>query len=204
MNSRVELPNPATPRDVADQLALERIGHNKFRSMKGAPFGPGVVRNGEPRPRAFGGHVYAQAAYAASKTVSNEYFIHVCSVYVCRRWPTDIWNVLQSVTGYFVNIGLADESFIYNVTVIRDGKSYCVRRVDVWQGDNQICFSSICSFKKVEPTFLDTQIPRNFEKEYRAVLKGVNPQNLPLNTITNVRNFRSVITNWSIKISNLM
>jgi acyl-CoA thioesterase len=77
------------------------------------------------------------------------------------------------VTGYFITIGLADEPFIYNVEVVRDGRSYCVRKVDVWQGDDQVCFSSICSFKKVEPNFLDAQIPRELEKEYQALLKGV-------------------------------
>jgi acyl-CoA thioesterase II len=78
------------------------------------------------------------------------------------------------------------------VEVVRDGRSYCVRKVDVLQGDDQICFSAICSFKKVEPNFLDAQIPRDLDTDYQALLKGVKPQDLPLNKTLNVRNFKSV------------
>jgi acyl-CoA thioesterase len=90
MSARIELPNPTVPRDWAEQMSLEKIGNNKFRSLKGAPFGPPFMKNGEQRARAFGGHVYAQAAYAASRTVSDGFFIHVCeirgpaSVLICR------------------------------------------------------------------------------------------------------------------------
>ena len=79
MSVRIELPNPAVERDFAEQMSLERVGTSRFRSLKGAPFGPPFMKNGEMRARAFGGHVYAQATYAASRTVSDGFFVHVRS-----------------------------------------------------------------------------------------------------------------------------
>jgi acyl-CoA thioesterase len=63
-------------------MRLEKTGESRFRSTFGAPFGNFVTRDGEQRPRAFGGHCFAQAAYAASKTVDSKYLIHV------GTWPS--------------------------------------------------------------------------------------------------------------------
>ena len=35
------------------------------------------------------------------------------------------------MTGYFTVLGLADEPFTYHVTVVRTGKNYSVRNVNV-------------------------------------------------------------------------
>jgi acyl-CoA thioesterase len=79
MGLRVELPDPEVPRSWAVQMGLEQISKTTFRSTAGAPYGGNFTRlkNGEPRPRAFGGHVYAQALYACSKTVATGFSIHV-------------------------------------------------------------------------------------------------------------------------------
>lgn len=77
MARRVPLPSPDKELTWAQQMGLERIGDNLFRSTAGTPFGSFVTRNGEQRPRAYGGHVYAQAVYAASKTVGKSFIIHV-------------------------------------------------------------------------------------------------------------------------------
>ncbi len=77
------------------------------------------------------------------------------------------------MTGYFTLIGLADDSFIYSVSTVRDGGNYCVRRVDVSQGleRSKICFTAICSFKTPEPNFLNLQPPRrDLLKEYAYLL----------------------------------
>jgi len=52
-------------------MALERIDATTFRSIA-RPYAPG---NGN---RAFGGHVYAQAVYAAAQTVGEGFLVHVC------------------------------------------------------------------------------------------------------------------------------
>jgi hypothetical protein len=52
-------------------MALERIDDNTFLSIA-KPWSPG---NGN---RAYGGRMYAQAAYAASQTVGKGFVVHVC------------------------------------------------------------------------------------------------------------------------------
>ena len=52
-------------------MALERIDATTFRSIA-RPYAPG---NGNT---AFGGHVYAQAVYAAAQTVGKGFLVHVC------------------------------------------------------------------------------------------------------------------------------
>lgn len=76
-----------SPLSFVDLMALERLedttvlshastlGREKietFRSLA-APFPPGEGT------RSFGGHVYAQSAYAASKTVGKGFVVHVSS-----------------------------------------------------------------------------------------------------------------------------
>jgi acyl-CoA thioesterase len=58
-------------------MALKQIDATTFKSTMGAPGGVTMMKNGEERPRAFGGHVYAQAVFAASKTVNPEFMVHV-------------------------------------------------------------------------------------------------------------------------------
>jgi acyl-CoA thioesterase len=52
-------------------MALKQTGDNVFESL--TPAWPPA-----PFTRAFGGHVYAQAVYAASKTVEKGLVVHVC------------------------------------------------------------------------------------------------------------------------------
>jgi acyl-CoA thioesterase len=77
MPRRVPLPSPEKKRTWAEQMALEQIGESTYRSLNGTPYGSYTIKNGEPRARAYGGHVYAQAVYAASKTVKKGMMIHV-------------------------------------------------------------------------------------------------------------------------------
>jgi acyl-CoA thioesterase len=85
------------------------------------------------------------------------------------------------MTGYFTVIGLADEPFMYDVNDVRNGRNYCVKRVEVWQGDeSQICFSGICSFKKPEKDFIDVQEKKNMEEKYSLLLGGKKVSELPI------------------------
>ena len=56
-----------------DLFKLERIDDKTFRSTA-SPFTAGSTG------RAYGGHVYAQAAWAAAQTVTKGFIIHVCWV----------------------------------------------------------------------------------------------------------------------------
>lgn len=61
-------------RPFAELMQLETIDGDTFRSIA-PPFAPGgPVGVG----RSYGAHVYAQAAYAASKTVDKGFLLHVC------------------------------------------------------------------------------------------------------------------------------
>ena len=51
-------------------MALEKIDQHTFRSIA-TPFSPGSFG------RAYGGHVYAQAVWAAAQTVAKGFTVHV-------------------------------------------------------------------------------------------------------------------------------
>lgn len=72
-----------SPQPFIELMALERLDDasptfdqpekvERFKSLA-APFSAGEGMMG------FGGHCYAQSAYAASKTVEKGFLIHVCS-----------------------------------------------------------------------------------------------------------------------------
>lgn len=58
----------------------------RFQSLS-APFPPGEGT------RSFGGHVYAQSAYAASKTVGKGFVVHVCSIVLLSCVLTERTNI---------------------------------------------------------------------------------------------------------------
>ena len=60
---------------------------------------------------------------------------------------------------------------------MRDGKSYCQRQVDVWQDEatQELCFTSICAFKKPEATVNDRQHDVAVGEKYAAALAGRQP-----------------------------
>jgi len=125
---------------------------------------------------AYGGHVYAQAVWAASLGVKEGMVVH-------------------NVHGYFTLGGLLDRPYIYTVTNISDGRSYCTRSIivrqpvsstltlpsgifDIKQSSRQlgkICFACLVSFKRDEPWGIGHQAKIDLEKTYDVVIKGKNP-----------------------------
>lgn len=94
-----EMPSPLS---FVELMALERLDDTKshanpnepekverFRSLS-APYPPGES------DRAFGGHAYAQSAYAASKTVEKGFVIYVSPM---ELYALEI-NLNNSSTGY--------------------------------------------------------------------------------------------------------
>lgn len=106
--------------DLLNLLVLDKISDNEF--------------NGESKtvgsPIVFGGQVLAQALNAASRTVNSE-------------------RVLHSMHAYFLETGDLEQSITYNVSVIRDGGSFSVRRVTAQQKATTI-FILAASFHKPE------------------------------------------------------
>ncbi|KAF2417416.1 acyl-CoA thioesteras-like protein [Tothia fuscella] len=132
----------------AKLMKLEKIDENTFRSTVSA-YGPTGGENG-----AYGGHVYAQSAWAAAQTVKEGFVIH-------------------NVTGWFVLGGMPKEHFVYKVHNIRDGGNYCTRSVTVTQiAERGTMFTCTCSFKRAETSPIDYQETVDIQNKYKVVLEG--------------------------------
>ena len=81
-------------------------------------------------PHVFGGQVLAQAINAATRTITNN-------------------RVLHSMHSYFLEAGDLELPILYEVSIIRDGGSFSVRRVTAFQNDKPIFILS-ASFQKKE------------------------------------------------------
>jgi len=129
-------------------IELEKIDDWTFRSIVKA-YSPTGGENGT-----YGGHVFAQAAWAAAQTVGEGYLVH-------------------NITGWFVLGGKPNEHYTYRVKKIRDGYNYCTRSVTVSQiaaqGD---MFTCTCSFKKEESSPVDVQDQMDIKEVYKDVLRG--------------------------------
>ncbi|KGQ01727.1 hypothetical protein PAAG_11579 [Paracoccidioides lutzii Pb01] len=91
---------------------------------------------------AYGGHVYAQSAYATTKTVGK-------GTSHTRSLP-----------------GFDDTPFIFTVRHVREGLTYCLRAVDVSQGEG-VYFSCLCSFKQAEQEHnFQYQQPGDMQQRY--------------------------------------
>ncbi|KAF2660974.1 acyl-CoA thioesteras-like protein [Lophiostoma macrostomum CBS 122681] len=138
-------------------MELENIDDRTFRSVVKA-YSPTGGENGT-----YGGHVYAQAAWAAAQTVDEGFLIH-------------------NITGWFTLGGKPSEYFVYSVHKIRDGYNYCTRSVTVTQAaEKGTMFTCTCSFKREEGSPVQYQDPFALKDEYREVLEGKedNPMRHP-------------------------
>jgi acyl-CoA thioesterase II len=83
-----------------------------------------------------------------------------------------ITNIIQNITGSFTLPGRVDIPFTYYVRCVRDGGMYCLRSVDVRQ-EGGICFTCICSFKRLEKDNPYTHQKKvDISQKYRSVLRG--------------------------------
>ena len=81
------------------------------------------------------------------------------------------------MTGFFILAGNIELPFVYNVRVVRDGRNYSVRTVDVTQEETKgICFTCTCSFKKPDTAPFGFQERLDIGKEYASVLEGRRPE----------------------------
>jgi acyl-CoA thioesterase II len=111
------------PRDAAELVALldlERIDDNLFRGA----MGPSAL------PRVFGGQVAAQALVAGARTVDPAYAVH-------------------SLHSYFLQPGDTGARIVYDVEMLRDGRSFATRRVLARQHGRPI-FALTANFQRAE------------------------------------------------------
>ncbi|MFT3715304.1 MAG: acyl-CoA thioesterase II [Gordonia sp. (in: high G+C Gram-positive bacteria)] len=102
---------------IEEILAVERIDADIYR---GGAFQSTLLRT-------FGGQVAGQALVSATRTVAPDFAVH-------------------SLHGYFLRPGNPDEPAIFLVDRIRDGRSFCTRRVTGVQNGEAI-FSMSASFQ---------------------------------------------------------
>lgn len=158
-----------------DLMRLETINDLTYRSIA-QPFNPGgsLVKS---MGRAYGGHVFAQAAWAAAQTVPKGFVLH-------------------NVTGWFLQAGLLEVPFVYKVHNIRDGRSYCTRIVNVTQASEKgVCFTCTCSFKTEESSDLDAQESMDLWQKYNSVLSGKKPDDFPEAPGMDVPRYHSLLNN---------
>jgi acyl-CoA thioesterase-2 len=105
--------------DLLNILVLEKINDTVYNGISK------TVGN----PMVFGGQVLAQALNAASRTIKNH-------------------RVLHSMHSYFLEAGDLNYPITYNVSVVRDGGSFSVRRVTAHQNDRTIFILSASFHKK--------------------------------------------------------
>ena len=107
--------------DLLNLLVLEKISDTEFNGIS-KTIGSPIV---------FGGQVLAQAINAASRTITNN-------------------RVLHSMHSYFLEAGNLELPITYNVSIVRDGGSFSVRRVTAHQKDTTIFILSASFHKKKE------------------------------------------------------
>ncbi|WP_068163488.1 acyl-CoA thioesterase II [Rhodococcus phenolicus] len=101
---------------IEEILALEQIEKDIFRGIATETL----------LPRTFGGQVAGQALVSAVRTVDPEFAVH-------------------SLHGYFLRPGNPTMQIVYLVDRIRDGRSFCTRRVTAVQ-DGKAIFTMSASF----------------------------------------------------------
>lgn len=107
--------------DLLNLLVLEKITDTVYNGVSKTVGSPVV----------FGGQVLAQAINAASRTITNH-------------------RVLHSMHAYFLEAGDLNCPITYNVSIVRDGGSFSVRRVTADQNENTIFILSASFHKKEE------------------------------------------------------
>lgn len=146
-------------------IELETIDAWLFRSKVKA-YSPTGGENGT-----YGGHVFAQAAWAAAQTVAEGLLIHVRSPNFQQAQHLNL-PPRKNITGWFILGGKPNEHYIYKVDKIRDGYNYCTRSVTVVQDAGQTMFTCTCSFKREEVSPFDVQEVIDLKKHYREALAG--------------------------------
>lgn len=108
---------------IEEILDLEQLEVNIYR---GSVFSP----NSDDTQRTFGGHVAGQALVSAVRTVDPRFGVH-------------------SLHGYFLRPGDAKAPTVFTVERVRDGGSFCTRRVNAIQHGETI-FNMSASFQTAQ------------------------------------------------------
>ena len=145
--------------DLISLLTLECSSEHRF-------IGKGST--GDGAAATYGGHFLGQAISAALHDSDSTFMLH-------------------SMHGYFLRGGIPNQPILYNVQTIREGRSFCTKRVVATQ-ENTINFELLASFNKKESgksfesiatkDLSDITLPENI-KPYRDIMAKLDPLPLP-------------------------
>ncbi|MEZ4803583.1 MAG: acyl-CoA thioesterase II [Gelidibacter sp.] len=121
--------------DLLELLTLKKLNDTEFKGESKTVGSPNV----------FGGQVLAQAINAACRTVTNG-------------------RVLHSMHSYFLEAGNLDLPIVYNVSIVRDGGSFSVRRVTAHQNETTIFILSASFHKKENGYNHQIGMPQNIKQ----------------------------------------
>ncbi len=145
--------------DLISVLTLEPLGGNRFR-------GRGSWDDGGETT--YGGHFLGQAASAALACVDHPREIH-------------------SFHAYFLAAGKPQQPIEYTVTMSRDGRTFCTRKVQAHQGE-RLLFEMMASFKSPEDgPVSEPSPPSDFEQlpdpetlpSYHDMMSSLDPTPVP-------------------------
>ena len=121
--------------DLLNLLTLDQINETEFKGFSKTVGSPNV----------FGGQVLAQAINAVTRTITNG-------------------RILHSMHSYFLEAGNLEIPIIYNVSIVRDGGSFSVRRVTAHQNGSTIFILSASFHKKEEGYNQQIEMPSNIKQ----------------------------------------
>lgn len=124
-----------TVNDLVDLLSLQKINDNEYNGISKTVGSPNV----------FGGQVLAQALNAACRTITNG-------------------RILHSMHSYFLEAGNLELPITYNVSIVRDGGSFSVRRVTAHQKELTIFILSASFHKKEEGYNHQIDMPKDIKQ----------------------------------------
>ncbi len=124
-----------TTSDLVNLLNLKQIDDNQFEGISETVGSPNV----------FGGQVLAQAISAAQRTITNN-------------------RVLHSMHSYFLEPGNLEMPIVYQVSSVRDGGSFSVRRVTAHQGEVTIFILSASFHRKEDGYDHQIDMPKHLKQ----------------------------------------
>ncbi|GAA4404162.1 acyl-CoA thioesterase [Tsukamurella soli] len=155
--------------DIEELLRLEQIDRNIFRGIHA----PSILA------RTFGGQVAGQALRSAVSTVDDPFVVH-------------------SLHGYFLRPGDTKSDTVFLVDRIRDGRSFCTRRVNGVQ-DGEVIFTMSASFQR----------PQDGIEHAEAMPPHVSPEAVPdallalpgdVRTVPDMRLLMDEWADWDIRV----
>lgn len=128
----------------------------------------GIGSENDGAEATFGGHFLGQASAAAMHTVEEDRHIH-------------------SLHAYFVRGGAPGDTIDYHIERVRDGRTFCTRRVTAKQNDKTL-FELLASFSKLqEGQSIKAALPEDFGSlpkpesllPYKELMRSQDPLPLP-------------------------